>query len=410
MGTEAPPPRDVTLVLCRRDGSIVGALSPFAVTVPWWQEVAPIVDAASDRYSVAVTVLRLLHAVPNERSAGGPVTYLAEIDDGSAPTTTPWVGDLRPDAPRRATWARPGGPAADLAWADAALVALGIPRVAAAQQVRTWNLSSLWRIPTDDGAAWLKVVPPFFAHEGAVVSALAGHDGPRVLASSGPRLLMAEAAGEDQYEAVGAVLIAMVTLLVRIQAQWAARVDELLVMGVPDWRSAKLVGRLATLVRAHAARLDIDVADRLESLVHGLPERFAQIADCGLPDTLVHGDFHRGNVRRAGERLVLLDWGDSGVGHPMLDQAAFLDRMPSGDRLAVRAAWAQCWREWVPGCDPVRAAALLEPVAALRQALIYQTFLDGIEEDERIYHAHDPGIWLRRAARLAASAPGPTLS
>ena len=47
----------------------------------------------------------------------------------------------------RAPWARPGGPAADLTWADAALAALDRPRSGPAQQVRTWNLSSLWRRP-----------------------------------------------------------------------------------------------------------------------------------------------------------------------------------------------------------------------------------------------------------------------
>ena len=51
----------------------------------------------------------------------------------------------------------------------------------------------------------------------------------------------------------------------------------------------------------------------------------------------------------------------------------------------------------MPGSDPARAAALLTPVAALRQALIYQIFLDGIEPDERVYHAADPAHWLARA-------------
>ena len=78
------------------------------------------------------------------------------------------------DPGRRGTADRPRGPDADLAWADAVLAAIGRPRVAPAQQVRTWNLSSLWRLETAGGAAWLKVVPPFFAHEGALLDALAG--------------------------------------------------------------------------------------------------------------------------------------------------------------------------------------------------------------------------------------------
>jgi hypothetical protein len=55
----------------------------------------------------------------------------------------------------------------------------------------------------------------------------------------------------------------------------------------------------------------------------------------------------------------------------------------------------------VPGSDPERAAMLIAPVAAARQAVIYQVFLDGIEPSEHPYHAPDPADWLTRTARLA---------
>ncbi len=54
-----------------------------------------------------------------------------------------------------------------------------------------------------------------------------------------------------------------------------------------------------------------------------------------------------------------------------------------------------------PSSDPRRAAELIAPVAALRQALIYRTFLDNIEETERIYHRTDPAHWLREAVTAA---------
>jgi hypothetical protein len=47
-----------------------------------------------------------------------------------------------------------------------------------------------------------------------------------------------------------------------------------------------------------------------------------------------------------------------------------------------------------------RALDLVAPVAALRQALIYRNFLDGIEPAEHVYHIGDVGDWLRRAAAL----------
>jgi Ser/Thr protein kinase RdoA (MazF antagonist) len=190
----------------------------------------------------------------------------------------------------------------------------------------------------------------------------------------------------------------MVDLLVGLQVEWVSRGDDLLSLGVADWRPEALAAMAADAVSRCAADLEDAVARRLETLLASLPQRFADIASCGVPETLVHGDFHPGNVIGDEERLVLLDWGDSGVGHPMLDQAAFVQRLGDADRAVVIDRWATRWREAVPGCEPARAAALLEPIGALRQAAVYLMFLDNIEPSERVYHAADPGAWLERAA------------
>ena len=395
------PPRTVSLVLCQPDGEVLGALPPFQVDLPWWQEVADVVEGAFAHHGVEVTVLRLLEAEPRPFSAGGAVTYLAELAGDVPGDLDDWSGHLGLDEPRRASWARPGGPAADLAWADAALASLGRVRSAPAQQVRTWNLSSLWRLLTTEGACWLKVVPPFFAHEGAVLAHLDPTTVPPLLAAQGPRILVGEVPGPDRYGASGPVLVEMVEQLVALQGQWIGREDELIALGAPDWRAGPLTRLLTALVDRADPSLEPGVAAGLEALVVGLAERFAAVAACGLPDTLVHGDFHRGNLRGPDGSLTLLDWGDCGAGQPMLDQAAFLEGLEPEDAPAVRAAWSAAWRRLVPGCDPDRAAGLLAPVSALRQALIYDTFLTGIEPAERIYHADDPARWLARAAQLA---------
>lgn len=41
-------------------------------------------------------------------------------------------------------------------------------------------------------------------------------------------------------------------------------------------------------------------------LVDGLDARFVALYPCGVPDTLMHGDFHPGNFRSDGRSLVLL--------------------------------------------------------------------------------------------------------
>ena len=144
-------------------------------------------------------------------------------------------------------------------------------------------------------------------------------------------------------------------------------------------------------------QLSDDERRLLDDLVGGLDGRWAAIAECGLPDTLVHGDFHPGNVRGTPGSLVILDWGDSAVGQPMIDQLAFVRRLDRTDRLAVEREWAREWQRLVPGSDANRAAELLRPVAALNAAVVYQHFLDNIEPAERSYHAGDPLGALRDA-------------
>ncbi len=72
----------------------------------------------------------------------------------------------------------------------------------------------------------------------------------------------------------------------------------------------------------------------------------------------------------------------------------------------IRTHWLDRWRAAVPGCDARRAAQLLAPVAAARQAVIYQTFVDHIEPVERRHHDADVIDWLGRSAALARAGEG----
>jgi hypothetical protein len=394
-----PPPRAARLVLVRPTGDVLGVLPPFDVPVPWWQEVAPVVVGARERFGgLNVVVLRILEtAEPTPH--GGLVTYLAETRDEPPSELSPWSGTL-PEHPLRLPWARPGGPDGDLAWAHEELARRGIRWTEPAEQVRAWNLSSLWRLPIEGGSVWLKHVPPFFSHEGAILARLAGGPVPGLVAHDRGRILMPEIAGDDLYDARRPVLDRMVATLVDLQRAWIGRTDELLALGLPDWRGDALARAIGEAVDRTAPELDAADGRALSAFVDDLPRRFRAVGEAGIPDTLVHGDFHPGNVRGTDSQITLLDWGDSGVGHPLLDQAAFLDRIPPGDVTGIRDLWHEAWRASVPGSDPARAANLLAPVAAARQVVIYLTFLDGIEPSERPFHAADPADWLGRTARL----------
>jgi hypothetical protein len=400
------PPRSAALVLCTRDGDVLGRLPSLPVETPWWPETEPVAKAAREAFAIDVVVLRLLESeLP--RPSGGAVTYLAEVSEPlSRPARdalTPWAGMLD-EQPHRLPWATPGGPDASLEWAERVLRERRVERVGPAVQIRAWNLSSIWRLPlAEGGQAWLKVVPPFFAHEGDILRRLQGGPVPRLLGHDGGRILMADIDGEDQYDAPLPVLLRMVSMLVELQTDWIGREPELLAMRLPDWRAPALTDALTSLIARRRSELSPADATTLDTFVAGLPDRIAAVQATGVPETLVHGDFHPGNVRGTPFNLTLLDWGDTGVGHPLLDMPAFLSRIPADAVEPARDHWLAAWTDALPGTDPATAARLLEPVAAARQALIYQGFVDNIEPVERRFHEDDVPEWLARAASIAAA-------
>jgi hypothetical protein len=383
--------RVVTLVLVDGAGVPLGALPPFVVPVPWWPEVASVVTGARRRFGVEIAILRLLGAerpVPH----GGLVSYLAESAGEPPAAAFPVDVDL-PDDPRRPDYARPGGPAASLRWAGAVLDRRGLGPVTGTSQERTWNLSAIWRLATPSGAVWLKQVPHFFGHEAAVLRWAAGHGPvPRLLAADRGRMLLAEVPGEDLHDAAAPVRRAIAADLHRIQLPAVQAVAGLVHSGVPDRSGDRLIDFIAGAL-AGAGDLGPEVAE----LLAGLPARLDRVAGCGVPDTLVHGDLHPGNVRGDGRRLTIIDWGDSFIGHPGFDILHLAEGLPGPEASELTGQWSARWRADVPGCDPGRALELLRPVAALRNAAVYATFLAAVEPAEHPYHAPDIGLWLNRA-------------
>ncbi|WP_327007797.1 aminoglycoside phosphotransferase family protein [Dactylosporangium sp. NBC_01737] len=372
----------MTLVLVSSGGDVLGALPPFEVELPWWSEVTSVVSAARSRFGVAVTVLRLLSTSLPEQP-GGAVTYLAEVASAVGIALAPASVDLAPH-PLRAPYASVGGPSRSLRWAGS---------FSAAVQVKTWNLSSLWRLETGDGTVWLKELPTFLRGETAVlrwVNAVAPDAAPTLLAADGEgRQLLSHLPGEDRFGAPEADRLPMAELLHGIQVRFLA--DRPGLDGIRDRRGPLLLEQITAVASPWLARID-----GLEEVIAALPGRLAQLAACGVPETLVHGDFHPGNVRSSdGVRPAALDWGDAFLGHPGFDILRLSVGLASSTALLDR--WASLWRAAVPGCDPLRAVALLRPVAPLLGAVVYGAFLENIEPSEWPYHLEDVPNCLKAA-------------
>jgi aminoglycoside phosphotransferase (APT) family kinase protein len=257
-------------------------------------------------------------------------------------------------------------------------------------------------LPTADGDVWLKAVPPFFAHEGAAIHTLAAPTLPPLIAFDDlGRTLLEDVRGVDQYQTPSWRQTVMIDALVELQAGAVDRVDDLLAAGAPDWRAGPFAVAAADVVERGGVGLEVEQRRILDRLVAGLDARFRALAESGIPDTFVHGDFHTGNVRWTDAGPVIFDWGDCGIGNPLMDLPPFDRNLSEEQRPAARARWIEQWTIRAPGSDAARAVGLIRPIATLRLAVIYQAFLDGIEQTERMYHEADVPEQLREAARLA---------
>lgn len=373
------------------EGRCVGAVGPFDVSVGWWAEVEPVVAHLEDVLGVPAYVLRLLRVERGDGSRGGHVTYHVE-----APGTTATLPTARPpddEHPLRAHWASPDGLLTLFAWARETLATQGIAVTGPIRQRRTWNLAGLFVVPTATGPVWLKALPAFAADEAHVIEAFAQIDPtlvPKVLGSAPGRLLLANVPGEDCWTAPPDVLANGIRRFVTAQARLAEPPPWLTNRADPEEEARALLAR------------DLGLTTEERTRAEALLGRWQALSDCGLPNTVVHGDFHCGNWRSdAGGPPVVLDFADAHFGHPVVDGLRVTNFRDPATRPAADEAWASAWRAARPGCDPERALSLGEPLARLYHAVRYQEFLDGIEDSERIYHAGDPAGAVRAALAVA---------
>jgi len=376
--------RVVTAVVTH-GGACAGMVGPFQVDNPWWAEVEPVVTHLEGTLGVPAVVLRLLTVEGSDGARDGHVTYHAEALQPP--------GDLAPrdftddDHPLRQPWARAAGVRELFGWASRHVGLGGRPG-----QRKTWNLAGLFRLPAADGPVWLKAIPAFAAAEPAAIAAFAEVDPalvPAVLASAPGRLLLADVPGADCWDPSPQVVVDAVRRLATAQARIGQPPR-----GLPDRRLEALAASVRDL-------LDGPVGTELSPAelraARGLQRRWEMLDDCGLPDTVVHGDFHPGNWRCGDGAPVVLDFADAHLGNPVLDGLRVIDFLPPGRRRTAASAWTAAWAAAVPRSRPAEALRIAEPLAHLAYAVRYQEFLDNIEPSERVYHLGDPAAAIRQA-------------
>ena len=263
-------------------------------------------------------------------------------------------------------------------------------------QRKTWNLACLFRLPAVGGER--SGSRPFRLSAGAEPAAIAAFAevDPAWCRSCWPAgraaccwpTFLVRTAGTRHRRIATDTVIALVTAQARIGQPPP---------GLTDRRPEALAAAVSDLLDgAVGAELTPGSCDAARGLQH----RWEMLADCGLPDTVVHGDFHPGNWRSDGGPAVVLDWSDAHLGNPVLDGLRAIGFLPPALRGAAAAAWTGAWTAAAPRSRPAEALRIAEPLAHLAYAVRYQEFLDNIEPSERVYHHGDPAASIRAALAL----------
>ncbi len=372
-------------------------------------------DYAHDDATGPVPVLTVLEPADGTAAPAGFAWQAIQAGDpatveGLRPRLTELLAEWRTDAQPpslRPRWARPGWYARASRWFADRLAEAGRPPAGPIDQVRHWGISALLRAATPVGAAWLKAVFPPFQHEPAVTALLAAtfpgrvptvlatepDEGWLVLDDLGPATVDDDPASPGWLEAPRE--------LVAIQRAMASRTAELIALGCPHRPLAALPAAVEAIVTEDPplAGMTLDAAGA-RAVVARTRRAVEALAGLGLPETLIHGDFHAGNVASGGSRFVIFDWSDAAVGSPLMDVVTWLDRVRDPDRRSASwDAWVQAWSGEVP-VDRLRAA-LPDVLAAgaAYQAVSYAGIVRNIEPLRRWENADGLEDYLREIVR-----------
>jgi hypothetical protein len=254
---------------------------------------------------------------------------------------------------------------------------------------RPW--ATVLRVPLADRVSWFKECAPVQAFEARLTAGLFARWPDRVaevIAHDEKRAWLLLADAGTPIRAFGnppEAWLAALPLYAELQRGEATHVDDHLAHGVPDLRIAVLPQRYDDLLRPELP-LERDEIARLREFAPQFGELCGELAAYDVPETVQHDDLHMGNVYAQGERLRLLDWGDSSISHPFASLVVTFRFLEEVTALPPADPWFERLRDvylepWGRGLTSVFALALR--VGAFAHTFAWVRHRDRIPEKSR---------------------------
>ena len=167
----------------------------------------------------------------------------------------------------------------------------------------------------------------------------------------------------------------------KLQVEAVKQVDKLLGTGCLDRRLTHLIGQVDGLVEDPniVDQLDDSEIRKLRELIPRLKEKIGELTTFRVPETLVHGDLHLGNIAGRDGSLLVFDWTDGCVTHPFFDMMGIYVQKHEELRSRFRNAYLDAWTEFESMNRLQRCWELAGSLYYLHHAISYQHITASLE-------------------------------
>lgn len=292
-------------------------------------------------------------------------------------------------------------PVAELDWARALLPSGGL----ITETVCETPYSHVVRLRVGEHVFYLKKTPAGLFREASVMKALATCQPggvPEIIASNTKlRCFLMRDAGQPLRACLKAG--ADVDLFTRalqhyaqLQQTSALHVQDLLSIGVPDWRCSQLPEVLSRLLQhpvLAAGPFSMSELDRLHRYTDAVHRHCEALSAFAIPATLEHADFHDNNILIGKAGSCVIDWGEAVISHPFfslincLYSAAHHHGYVEGHPVhaKLKDAYLQTWRNLAEMGEIEAAFEQAQQLAGVYKVLVYAQLAAACGDDGASY-------------------------
>lgn len=192
-----------------------------------------------------------------------------------------------------------------------------------------------------------------------------------------------------------------------MQVAATQHIDTLLAVGCLDRRLHVLETQIDPLLGDEEILADLNSSEVEQLRAQGpqLKTLCHQLANDAIPQTLVHGDLHTGNIAVQNGNSIYFDWTDACVAHPFFDALTFLDTVADpGEQRRLREIYLVQWTDYAPIERLREVFPLSQILATIHKAVSYRHIMAHVEGLSKPTMRGGATYWLRKLLQLVAEA------